>query len=165
MGQRECVGWNKNLFAKERENMGESTWVTELPGWIAGLNGSATIFLLVGALGIKLGHNKQVHKMAMMLGFFVSAAFLVLYLIYHAQVGHVAFEGEGMIRVLYFALLIPHVVLAAVQVPLILLTLRAAFQENWERHKKLAHWTFPIWLYVSVTGVVIYLMVFPTQPA
>ena len=94
----------------------------------------------------------------------VSAAFLVSYLVYHAQVGSVRFTGQGPVRALYFAILISHTILAAAIVPLVLRTLYLGLKRLDDRHRRLARWTFPLWLYVSVTGVVIYLMLYQLYP-
>lgn len=89
-----------------------------------------------------------------------SVLFLVSYLTYHYQIGSKSFAGQGSIRLVYFAILLSHTVLAAVIVPLVLMTLRQAFKARWQRHRRLARWTLPMWLYVSVTGVVIYIMLY-----
>jgi uncharacterized membrane protein YozB (DUF420 family) len=90
----------------------------------------------------------------------VSAAFLVSYLIYHAQAGSVRFQGQGWIRTVYFAILLTHTILAAAVLPLVLVTLHLALKKKFDRHRRIARWTFPIWAYVSVTGVVVYLMLY-----
>lgn len=143
--------------------MSGGDWVMMLPSVNAGLNGLASVLLVAGGLAIKNGKEEQ-HKLLMMSAFVVSAVFLVFYLIYHAQVGHVVYEGTGLSRVIYLVLLIPHIILAGVQVPLILITMYHAIQDNREKHRKFARWTLPIWLYVSVTGVLVYLMVFHLDP-
>jgi len=89
-----------------------------------------------------------------------STLFLISYLTYHFQVGSVPFQGQGWIRWIYFTILISHTILAAVIVPLVLLTLFRALKGNFERHKRIARWTLPLWLYVSVTGVVVYWMLY-----
>ena len=89
-----------------------------------------------------------------------SVLFLVSYLLYHYQVGSTAFTGQGAIRVVYFTVLISHTILALVIVPLVVMTLYRAWREQWPRHRRLARWTLPLWLYVSVTGVVIYVMLY-----
>jgi uncharacterized membrane protein YozB (DUF420 family) len=89
-----------------------------------------------------------------------SVLFLTSYVIYHYHVGSRPFPGQGGIRVVYFAILIPHTILAIVMVPMVLLTLYRALTSQWHRHRRLARWTLPIWLYVSVTGVIIYLMLY-----
>ena len=90
----------------------------------------------------------------------VSCAFLISYLIYHYRVGHVVFQGQGIVRTFYLALLFSHTVLAVVIVPLILITLRRAWTERFDKHRAIARWTLPLWFYVSVTGVVVYWMVY-----
>ena len=89
-----------------------------------------------------------------------SCLFLISYLIYHAQVGSVRFRGEGWVRTVYFVVLISHTVLATTVVPLAIITLRRALKERFDRHKRIARWTLPIWLYVSVTGVIVYFMLY-----
>ncbi|OGG94275.1 MAG: hypothetical protein A2527_14530 [Candidatus Lambdaproteobacteria bacterium RIFOXYD2_FULL_50_16] len=144
--------------------MDNPEWVLGLPPLIAGLNGLAAVLLAIGAVAIGKAKNEALHKVCMIGAFLASAAFLVLYLIYHASVGHVAYEGEGFLRILYFVILVPHIILAGVQVPLILITMYHAIKDNREKHKKIARWTLPIWMYVSVTGVIIYYMVFFIDP-
>lgn len=94
-----------------------------------------------------------------------STAFLVSYLYYHAQVGSVPFQGQGWVRPVYFTILLTHTVLAVTIVPLVLITLTRALREQFDRHRRIARWTFPLWLYVSVTGVVIYWMLYHLYPA
>jgi uncharacterized membrane protein YozB (DUF420 family) len=89
-----------------------------------------------------------------------SAAFLTSYLVYHYNVGNVRFSGEGWVRSLYFAILIPHVILAGVIVPLVFATIWFALRGNFKRHRRIARWTWPLWMYVSVTGVIVYLMLY-----
>ena len=101
-----------------------------------------------------------VHKALMISAFSVSTVFFISYLIYHYRVGHVVFHGQGWIRPVYFAILISHTILAVVIVPIILVTLRRAWLERFDKHKLIARWTLPLWLYVSVTGVILYLMVY-----
>ena len=96
----------------------------------------------------------------MLAAFVCSTLFLISYLVYHYQVGSVPFKGQGWIRLVYFTILITHTILAAAVVPLALITLVRAWRERFDAHRRIARWTFPIWLYVSVTGVVIYLMLY-----
>jgi putative membrane protein len=96
----------------------------------------------------------------MLAAFATSALFLTSYLVYHANVGSVPFQGQGPIRVVYFAILITHIVLAAAILPLALMTLSRALSRRFDRHRRIARWTLPLWLYVSVTGVVIYVMLY-----
>lgn len=125
----------------------------------ATLNGISAVLLAAGYTAIRMG-KKEAHKKFMISAFGVSCAFLASYLIYHYRVGDVKFQGQGWIRPLYFTILISHIILAAVIVPLILVTLRRAWLERFDKHKLIARWTLPLWFYVSVTGVIIYLMVY-----
>jgi putative membrane protein len=125
----------------------------------AGLNGVSAVLLAGGYAAIRNG-KRDVHKRFMISAFAVSCAFLVSYLIYHYRVGHVAFQGRGWIRSVYFVLLTSHTILAVVIVPLILITLRRAWLEKFDKHRLIARWTLPLWFYVSVTGVIVYLMVY-----
>jgi len=125
----------------------------------ASLNGVSAILLAGGYAAIRSG-KVAVHKRFMISAFAVSSTFLVSYLIYHYRVGHVAFQGQGWIRPVYFVLLLTHTVLAIVIVPMILVTLRRAWLERFDRHRIIARWTLPLWFYVSVTGVIVYLMVY-----
>lgn len=125
----------------------------------ATLNGASAVLLAAGYAAIRSG-KRDVHKRFMISAFAVSCAFLVSYLIYHYRVGHVRFAGQGWIRPVYFALLTSHTVLAVVIVPLILVTLRRAWLERFDKHRLIARWTLPLWFYVSVTGVIVYLMVY-----
>ena|SRR6202040_3295473 len=125
----------------------------------ASLNGVSAILLAGGYAAIRSG-KVAVHKRFMISAFAVSSTFLVSYLIYHYRVGHVAFQGQGWIRPVYFVLLATHTILAIVIVPMILVTLRRAWLERFDRHRVIARWTLPLWFYVSVTGVIVYLMVY-----
>ena len=133
--------------------------VTFLPTLNALLNATATVFLLVGWRFIRRREIAR-HRMSMVAALVASALFLVSYLIYHANVGSRPFTGTGPIRAVYFFILITHVVLAAAIVPMVLVTLTRALQQRFPRHRAIARWTLPIWLYVSVTGVVVYLMLY-----
>ena len=132
---------------------------TVLPAVNATLNAISTVFLTVGWLFIR---QRQVdrHRRCMLGAFTTSALFLTSYVVYHANVGSVPFTGQGVIRVVYFTILITHVVLAAAILPLALITLSRALARRFDRHRKIARWTLPLWLYVSVTGVVIYVMLY-----
>src|SRR6267142_5636085 len=125
----------------------------------ASLNGISAILLAGGYAAIRSG-KREVHKYFMVSAFGVSTVFLASYLIYHYRVGHVVFAGQGWIRPVYFALLISHTVLAVLIVPLILITLRRAWTERFDKHRQIARWTLPLWFYVSVTGVIVYFMVY-----
>jgi uncharacterized membrane protein YozB (DUF420 family) len=132
---------------------------TLLPAVNASLNALSTIFLLVGWMFIRRGQMQR-HRACMIAALSTSALFLTSYLVYHANVGSVPFPGQGAIRYVYFAILITHVILAALILPLALMTVTRAFARRFDRHRKIARVTLPIWLYVSVTGVVIYVMVY-----
>jgi uncharacterized membrane protein YozB (DUF420 family) len=133
--------------------------IADLPALNATLNALATLFLIAGYVCIRLG-RRNLHRTCMLAALGVSALFLTSYVVYHLNVGSRPFAGEGAVRVLYFAILIPHVVLAATVLPLALLTASRGLRSQFDRHVRIARWTLPIWLYVSVTGVVIYLMLY-----
>lgn len=123
------------------------------------LNGCATVLLLAGFIFIRNG-KVRAHRACMIAAMGFSALFLTSYLIYHYNVGNVHFSGQGWIRSLYFSILIPHIVLAGVIVPLAITTITFALRGNFRRHCKIAVWTWPLWIYVSVTGVIVYLMLY-----
>ncbi len=137
--------------------------VEQLPAVNATLNGIAALMLVVGWLLIKSGRQRA-HKNTMLSAFGVSAVFLVCYLVYHIQVGHVEFLGPSRVRTLYLAILFSHIVLAATVPVLALITIYLGLKDRRARHRQFARWTFPIWLYVSVTGVVIYVMLYHLYP-
>lgn len=132
---------------------------TLLPAVNASLNALSTVFLTAGWIFIR---RRQIprHRLSMFSALAMSVLFLTSYLVYHAKVGSVPFPGQGAIRTIYFTILITHVILAATIVPLALITLSRALAGRFDRHRRIARWTLPIWLYVSVTGVVIYLMLY-----
>jgi putative membrane protein len=123
------------------------------------LNASAGLFLLAGFACVRSG-NVTWHRRCMLTAFGLSSAFLVSYLLHHAQVGSVPFRGSGVLRPLYFGLLVPHIVLAAVIVPLALFTLYRGWVGNVRAHRRIARVTLPLWLFVSVSGVVVYAMLY-----
>jgi uncharacterized membrane protein YozB (DUF420 family) len=133
--------------------------ITDLPALNATLNALSASLLTTGYVLIRRGH-RTAHKRCMLGALGVSALFLVSYVVYHANTGSRPFTGEGAIRLVYFAILITHVVLAAVILPLALTTALRALRSQLDRHVRIARWTLPIWLYVSVTGVVIYAMLY-----
>ncbi len=133
--------------------------ISDLPTVNAILNASSFVFLLLGFIMIKKG-NRRVHQFFMLTALTFSLLFLTSYLIYHARVGSVRFTGQGTIRLVYFTILISHTILAVVIVPLVIITLRRALKKTFTRHKKIARWLLPVWMYVSVTGVIIYLMLY-----
>ncbi|MBK6941368.1 MAG: DUF420 domain-containing protein [Planctomycetes bacterium] len=133
--------------------------VRDLPGVNAVLNATAATLLVIGYVLIK-NRREAAHKACMLAATVCSALFLISYLVYHAQVGSVKFQGQGTIRTVYFAILLSHTVLAVVNVPLVILTLVRAFKGDRERHKKIARITLPLWIYVSITGIVVYWMLY-----
>jgi uncharacterized membrane protein YozB (DUF420 family) len=133
--------------------------ITDLPAVNATLNAIAGVLLVCGYVMIRRG-RVTAHRRLMLSAFATSALFLVCYVIYHANVGSRPFSGRGPVRAVYFTILITHVLLAAAILPLALITLTHALRARFDRHVPIARWTFPIWLYVSVTGVVVYLMLY-----
>ena len=133
--------------------------ITDLPALNASLNAVSALFLILGYFFIR---TKQVnrHRAAMLAAFSTSILFLISYLVYHYHVGSKPFPGQGWIRSVYFMILISHVVLAATIAPLALATLTLAWKERFQTHRRLARWTLPLWLYVSLTGIVVYLMLY-----
>ena len=137
--------------------------LSHLPAVNATLNATSAVLLLLAYRAIRRLDVER-HRGLMLAAASVSAAFLVCYLYYHAHVGSVRFTGQGPVRALYFTILISHTILAAAIVPLVLRTLYLGLRRRDDRHRRIARWTFPIWLYVSVTGVVIYLMLYQLYP-
>jgi uncharacterized membrane protein YozB (DUF420 family) len=133
--------------------------VQDLPAVNASLNALSGILLLVGYALIR-ARRIEPHRRCMMAAFATSTVFLVCYLVYHAQVGSVQFTREGLVRPVYFTILVTHVILATAVVPLALVTLSRGLQARFPQHVRIARWTFPIWLYVSVTGVLVYVLLY-----
>lgn len=125
----------------------------------ATLNGSSAVLLVAGRVLIARG-KIAAHRAVMLTALVTSSLFLVSYLYYHYHVGSVHFRGTGWSRRVYFTILISHTILAAVIVPMVMVTLTRALREQFDRHRVIARWTFPLWLYVSATGVVVYLMLY-----
>jgi uncharacterized membrane protein YozB (DUF420 family) len=130
-----------------------------LPHLNAALNAASFVLLVAGLYNISRGRVRA-HRVFMLSALMVSALFLVSYVVYHAQYGSVRFMGQGLVRPVYFIILITHVVLAVGIVPLIFVTVRRALRGDFVRHRRIARWTYPLWLYVSITGVVVYLMLY-----
>jgi putative membrane protein len=127
------------------------------------LNAVAAIFLLAGFYCIRRKWLRA-HRALMLSAFAVSATFFISYVIYHYHVGDVRFQGQGWVRPVYFTILISHVLLAAAIVPLVLVTLSRALNGHFRRHRQIARWAWPIWIYVSITGVIVYLMCYQLYP-
>jgi putative membrane protein len=134
------------------------------PALNAVLNSSSAVFLTAGYVQVRR-HRIPSHRVCMFIAFFCSVAFLASYVIYHLHAGVIRFEGQGWIRPVYFTLLGTHTVLAIVIVPLAIITLSRALTAKFDRHRRIARWTLPIWLYVSVTGVIVYLLLYRLYPA
>jgi putative membrane protein len=133
--------------------------ISILPTLNAVLNGAAAILLVAGWWNIRHGRI-DAHRRLMIGAFTTSVLFLVSYVAYHAQTGSRPFTGAGWVRVIYFTILLTHIVLAAAILPMAIVTLSRGLRRDDDRHRRLARWTFPLWVYVSVTGVVIYLMLY-----
>jgi uncharacterized membrane protein YozB (DUF420 family) len=137
--------------------------LSDLPTINASLNAMSALFLACGYIFIK---QKRItaHRNCMITAFATSVVFLVCYLIYHANAGRTVFKNPAWFRPIYLAILISHTILAVVIVPLILMTLHRALKARYELHRKIARWTWPLWMYVSVTGVVVYLILYKIFP-
>ncbi|MBM3226347.1 MAG: DUF420 domain-containing protein [Candidatus Tectomicrobia bacterium] len=138
--------------------------LSTLPLLNALLNGTSAILLCSGYLAIR-ARAETLHKRCMLAACLTSALFLVSYITYHYHIGSRPFTGQGTVRLIYFTILLSHTVLATAIVPLVLLTLWHAWRAQRSRHRRIARWTLPLWLYVSVTGVLIYLMLYQWYPS
>lgn len=134
--------------------------VSFLPRLNAIINSCVTILLLLGFYFIK-NKNRKAHKFCMLSAFSLSGLFLISYLVYHSSAEDTKYGGEGIVRYIYFFILITHILLAALILPFILITVSRALSERFDKHRKIARITWPLWLYVSVSGVIIYLMISP----
>lgn len=133
--------------------------IHDLPAVNAALNATSGVLLFAGYLLIR-ARRVDLHRRCMIAAFITSSVFLVCYIVYHAQVGSVRFTRQGFVRPLYFTILITHVTLAAAVLPLAIVTLSRALKARFDRHRVIARWTLPIWLYVSVTGVLVYVLLY-----
>ena len=133
--------------------------LADLPALNAILNATSAVLLMIGFMHIKRGRI-DAHRRVMLMAFAVSGLFLLSYVIYHAQIGSKPYPGVGMMRTIYFSILIPHVILAATVLPLALVTLSRGLRMDVKRHRQIAKITLPIWRFVSVTGVIVYLMLY-----
>ena len=131
----------------------------DLPTLNAVLNSATAILLVTGYVLIRSG-RREAHRRVMLAALVTSALFLVSYLVYHAEVGSVRFQGTGAVRTAYLGILLTHTVLAAVVAPLAIVVAALALRGRFERHKRIARWTLPVWLYVSATGVAVYLLLY-----
>ncbi len=133
------------------------------PALIAGLNGTSAALLVAGRYMIARGRIAA-HRACMIAAVVASALFLACYVYFHAHAGNILFLGGGVWRTVYFAILIPHVTLAIVIVPMVIITLSRGLRARYDRHRAIARWTFPLWMYVSVTGVIVYFMLYQWFP-
>jgi putative membrane protein len=138
--------------------------ISDLPTLNAILNSISAILLAIGFVFIR---NKKItaHRTCMIAAFVTSSLFLISYLVYHYYHGATSFPGQGSARLIYFTILITHTTLAAAIVPLVFITFSRALKKRFDRHRRIARWTLPIWLYVSVTGVIVYLMLYHLYPS
>ena len=137
--------------------------ISDLPALNASLNAFSTVFISAGWYLIRRGFWRQ-HIACMIVALVSSAAFLTSYLIYHTHAGSVRFTAPGIVRPIYFTILITHVLLAFTVLPLVIATLVPVFRRRWDKHTRIARWTMPVWLYVSVTGVIVYFMLYRWFP-
>lgn len=135
-------------------------WVLFLPTFNAMINGTCGVLLVISLYFIKKG-NIQMHKRLNVTAFLLSSVFLVSYIIFHSTGIKTTYGGQGSIRYFYYFILITHIILAAVVLPLVLLSFHRGFQMQVERHRKLVRWSYPIWLYVTISGVLVYIMISP----
>jgi len=135
-----------------------------LPALNAMLNSACAILLVAGHRLILRG-RRDAHRKFMIAAFLVSCAFLISYITYHLHHGTTSFQGRGWVRLFYFTLLTTHTILAAAVVPLAIVTLRRGLKDDIPRHRAIARWTYPVWLYVSVTGVIVYVILYHIYPA
>jgi uncharacterized membrane protein YozB (DUF420 family) len=133
--------------------------LSDLPALNATLNATSAVLLLIGYALIRRGHIRR-HRAVMISACVTSTLFLTSYVIYHANIGSKPFPGRGPVRIVYFTILLTHVLLAITVLPLAFVTLARGLRGRFDRHVAVARWTFPIWLYVSVTGVIVYLMLY-----
>ncbi|MCE2694348.1 MAG: DUF420 domain-containing protein [Verrucomicrobiota bacterium] len=131
--------------------------VLELPKLYTLFNAAALLHVILGLVMIKIGHKKP-HIVSMVIALLFSTAFLGCYLYYHYHAGHVRFAGTGITRPIYFTILFTHIPLAILSLPMIIMTVVPALRHRFDKHKRMAKWTVPVWLYVSVTGIIVYLM-------
>lgn len=132
---------------------------SQLPAVNAFLNGTAALLIIIGIYLVKTGRQRA-HRAVMIAAVVSSSLFLVSYLTYHAHIGSKHFPGTGSVRTVYLSILLTHTVLAVIVVPMVLVTLSRGLKGRFDRHRPIARWTYPVWLYVSVTGVVIYVMLY-----
>lgn len=141
-----------------------ANFAKHLPKVNAILNSLVSILLVAGYWAIRKSANRGLHKLLMLGAFLLSALFLVCYVVYHTIMPHTEYCNEGILKIVYLSILLTHILLAAVILPLVLYTIYFSTSGNYVKHKKIAKWTFPLWLYVSVTGVIVYVLISPCYP-
>ena len=151
------------LYIPKGEITSNSSWIYTLPFYNAIINTLTSILLIFGFYFVKNG-QVRFHKASMVTAFLLGALFLVFYVIYHSNAESTKFGGEGAVRFVYFFFLITHILLAFIVVPLVLSAIYFAVSEKIEKHRRIVKYAFPVWLYVSVTGVIVYLMISPYYP-
>jgi len=151
------------LYIPKGEMTSTSNWIYTLPFYNAIINTLTSILLILGFYFVKSG-QVRFHKASMITAFLLGALFLVFYVIYHSNAESTKFGGEGAVRFVYFFFLITHILLAFIVVPLVLSAIYFAVSQKIEQHRRIVKYTFPVWLYVSVTGVIVYLMISPYYP-
>jgi putative membrane protein len=134
-------------------------FISILPHIIAGLNLGSAILVSTAYYQIR-NRNETLHKIYMVMALIFSSLFLICYITYHLHVGNVKFAGEGIVRPIYFSILIAHVLVATIVLPMILMTVTYAIKKQFEKHRRIARWTLPLWVFVSTTGFIVYLMAF-----
>ena len=148
------------LYLPKGDTTEVPSWIFSLPFYNAIINSLTALFLLAGVILVKTGNVKS-HKISMSTAFLLGCVFLIFYIIYHSQAPSIKFGGEGMVRYVYFFFLISHILFAFLVVPLVLLAIYFAVFQKIDKHKKIVKYTFPVWFYVSITGVIVYLMISP----
>lgn len=151
------------LLIPKRDTAEVSRWLYSLPFYNAIINTITSVLLVLGVYFVRHAKLKY-HKMSMIAAFLLGCVFLIFYIIYHSSAPSTSYGGEGTIRYIYFFFLISHILLAFLVVPLVLSAIFFALSEKIEKHKRIVKYTFPVWLYVSVTGVIVYLMISPYYP-
>jgi len=148
------------IYLPKKDFASQGGWVNELPFYNAIINSLTALMIMSGVFFVKTG-RVTLHKISMATAFLLGVMFLVFYVIYHASVPSTHFGGEGWVKAVYFFFLISHILLAMVVVPLVLASVYFAIFEKLDNHRRIVKYTFPVWLYVSVTGVIVYLMICP----
>lgn len=155
-----CLAVAFLIYFPQALSLGGGVDVSYLPRFHAFLNGSCTLLLIAGYVAVRR-RQYNVHKMLMVSCFLLSSIFLVSYVIYHSQAPATKFGGEGVIRPIYYTILLTHIVLAALILPLALFTISRSWRGEFAKHKKIARYTLPVWIYVTATGVIVYFMIAP----